>query len=309
MEQNDSEKSKQKLWYVRRNNQVKGPYPCGTVRRFVLLGRVVMEDEVSVDSLNWLSVADVPDVIPPEVRKALTEGDSEQLISSRMREDERNGRERRSNSEDAEFKKRRKGERRQAELEIMQQHREAKTDLLERKQKRPFPVAGLSVVVTLVLLVIGFGFYLGSPESIADPDCRAKPTPGVNWWNCKLDGIQLDSAELDGVLLNNGVVRRARLTGSKLNNSDLQYVDLSESDLSYAELKNARLKGATLRGTDLSYADMTDADLSFADLTGANLGGAKLERVNLGQAIWIDGRACLDGSIGVCRVKNNVNNQ
>ncbi|MCW8889785.1 MAG: pentapeptide repeat-containing protein, partial [Sedimenticola sp.] len=296
-------KSKQKLWYVRRDNQVKGPYPCGTVRRFVLLGRIVMEDEVSLDKLGWQKVSEVPDVIPPEIRKALADGDTEQLISSRMREDERNGRERRQSSDDEKFKKRRQGERRQAELEIMQQHREAKTDLLERKQKRPFPVAGFSVVVTVVVLVIGFGFYLGSPESVADPDCHAAPAPGVNWRNCNMDGVQLDAAELDGVLLNNAVVRRAHLTGSKLNSGDLQYVDMSESDLSYVELKQAMLKGATLRRADLSYADMTGADLSFADLTGANLGGAKLDNTNLSHAIWMDGSVCLAESLGRCKTR------
>ncbi|MCW8920939.1 MAG: pentapeptide repeat-containing protein [Sedimenticola sp.] len=303
MADDEKEKSKQKLWFIRHENQVKGPYPSGSVRRFVLLGRVLMQDQVSPDRKSWQQVSDVPDVVPPEVRKALIEGDSEKLIASRMREDERNGRERRVSADDAEFKKRRKGERRQAELEIMQHHREAKTDLLERQQKRPFPIVGAGVVTVLVLLVVGLGIYLGAPESISDPDCAAKPSPGVNWRNCKLDGMQLDAAELDGVLLNNGSVRRANMTGSKLNNGDLQYVDLSDTDLSYAELKRASLKGATLRNTDLSYADLTGTDLSFADLTGANLGGAKLEQANLSNVIWIDGAVCLAGSVGVCRVK------
>jgi hypothetical protein len=303
MEDNENEKSKQKLWFIRRDNQVKGPYPCGTVRRFVLLGRVLMQDEVSSDQESWRPVAEVPDVIPPEVRKAIEGGSPEELISSRMREDERNGRERRDGSDDEAFKKRRKGERRQAELEIIQQHREAKTDLLERRQKKPFPVVGMSVVALLVIIVIGFGFYLGAPQTLADPDCNAKPVPGVNWRNCKLDGIQLDAADLDGALLNNGAFRRSKMTGSKLNDSDLKYVDLSETDLSYAELKGAALKGAALRGSDLSYADLTGADLSFADLTGANLGRAKLDQVNLENTIWMDGSVCLPGSVGSCKVK------
>jgi hypothetical protein len=303
MEENEYEKSKQKLWFIRRDNQVKGPYPCGTVRRFVLLGRVLMEDEVSFDRKSWRPVVEVPDVIPPEVRKAIEEGSEEELISSRMREDERNGRERRAGSDDEAFKKRRKGERRQAELEIIQQHREAKTDLLERRRQKPFPIVGMSVVALLVATVIGFGFYLGAPETLADPNCDAKPMPGVNWRNCKLDGMQLEGADLDGVLLNNGAIRRAKMTGSKLNDSDLKYVDLSETDLSYAELKRAALKGATLRGSDLSYADLTGADLSFADLTGANLGGAKLEQANLENTIWMDGSVCVPGSLGRCKVK------
>ncbi|MCW8906069.1 MAG: pentapeptide repeat-containing protein [Sedimenticola sp.] len=302
MTENDKEKNKRRLWYVRRNGQVKGPYPSGSVRRFLLLGRVRMEDQVSQDQKHWQTVADVPEVIPPEVRKALAEGDAEQLIVPRMREDERNGRERRVHADDEVYRQRRKGERRQAELEIMQQHREAKTDLMERRQKRPLPLAGIVVTGALVLLAIGFGFYLGAPPVIPDPDCNAQPAPGVNWRNCKLDGVVLEGVNLDGALINNGQMRRARLSGSQINRGELSYLDLSEADLSYTELKQAALKGATLRAADLSYADLSGADLSFADLTGAKLGGAKLEQVRLDNAIWIGGEQCLAGSLGGCRV-------
>ncbi|WP_260291753.1 pentapeptide repeat-containing protein [Sedimenticola hydrogenitrophicus] len=296
------ESQKRNLWYIRRNGQIKGPYPCGGVRRFVLLGRVTLEDQVSNDRKQWRPVSQVPEVIPPEIRKALANGETDLLIASRLREDERNGRERRVSGDDAEFKKRRKGERRQAELEIMQHHRQAKTDLLERRRKKPLPVTAMGVVGALVVLAVGFGLYLGAPEPIPDPDCSAQPVPGVNWRNCKLEGVQLGAAELDRALLNNSLLRQAGLSGSKLNDSDMQYVDLSGSDLSYAELKRALMKGASLRNADLSYADLSEADLSFADLTGANFGGAKLQQVRLDNAIWIDGAQCLPGSVGVCRV-------
>lgn len=302
MTDNDNDKTKQRLWFIRRNGQVKGPYPSGTVRRFVLLGRVQMRDRISYDRSSWQQVADVPEVIPPEVRKALAEGDPDQLLLPRMREDERNGRERRVQSEDAVYRQRRKGERRKAELEIMQQHRRAKTDLAERRQKRPLPLVAILVAGSLVLLAIGFGLYLGAPPAIPDPDCNAKPAPGVNWRNCRLDGISLEGVNLDGALMNNASMRRARLSGSQINQGDLNYLDLSEADLSYTELKQAALKGAALRGSDLSYSDLSGADLRFADLTGANLGGAKLHQARFGNAIWINGEQCLPDSVGACRV-------
>lgn len=303
MTEKETDTTKQNLWYIRRNDQVTGPYPAGGVRRFVLLGRVTMEDQVSRDGQHWQAVSRVPEVVPPEVRKALEEGVMEPLVASRLREDERNGRERRVAADDVEFRKRRKGERRQAELEIMHNHRKAKTDLLERRGKRPLPLFSMVTVGVLVVLAVGFGFYLGAPASIPDPDCASKPVPGVNWRNCRLDGIHLESADLDHARLNNGTMRRARLSGAKFNDSDMQYVDLSESDLSYADLKRASMKGATLRHVDLSYADLTGADLSFADLTGANLGGAKLQQVRLDNAIWINGALCLPGSVGNCLIK------
>jgi len=303
MNENDNEKTKRRLWFVRRDGEVKGPYPSGGVRRFVLLGRVRMEDQVSQDRKRWQRVADVPEVVPPEVRKALAEGDVEQLIVPRMREDERNGRERRVHSDDEVYRQRRKGERRQAELEIMQQHRKAKTDLVERRQKRPLPLAGILVTGTLVLLAIGSGFYLGAPPAIPDPDCQAQPAPGVNWRNCRLDGVMLEGVDLNGALINNGRMQQARLSGSQINRGQLDYLDLSQADLSYAELRQTSLKGATLRGADLSYADLSGADLSFADLTGANLGGARLEQARLDNAIWIGGEQCGPDSLGGCRVQ------
>ncbi len=174
---------------------------------------------------------------------------------------------------------------------------------LNGERKKPLPLISMGVVGVLVVFAISFGFYLGAPESIADPDCESKPAPGVNWRNCRMDGVQLDAAELEHAQLSNGMFRGAKLSGGKFNDSDMKYVDLSESDLSYAELKRAAMKGATLRHTDLSYADLTGADLSFADLTGANLGGAKLQQVRLDNAIWINGTACLPGSVGNCLVK------
>lgn len=303
MTEKNNDNKKQNLWYVRRKGEISGPYPSGGIRRFVLLGRVDIHDEVSVDQQDWQPVAQVPAVVPPDIRHALENGDEELLIAARLREDERNGRERRVAADDGKYRQRRKGERRQAELEIIQNHRQAKIDLLEKRRKKPLPLFSMITVGALVMLAIGSGIYLGAPVSIPDPDCDSKPVPGVNWRNCKLDGLQLENAELDGVQLSNGSVRGARLSAGKFNRGDMQYVDLSDSDLSYAELKSASMKGATLRYADLSYADLSGADLSFADLTGANLGGAAMHRVRLDNAIWINGALCQPGSLGNCVIK------
>jgi len=46
---------------------------------------------------------------------------------------------------------------------------------------------------------------------------------------------------------------------------------------------------------------LRDADFGQANLQGANLTGVKLNGVKLGQAIWVDGRVCANGSVGECR--------
>jgi hypothetical protein len=295
-----TENSKQKLWYIRRKSQIKGPFPSGALRRFVMMGRVMLSDEVSTDKEQWDLVSNVPEVVPPEVRKAAENGTLDELIPARMREDERTGRDRRNADADAEILQRRKGERRQDEPEVAKRHRAAKTDLRELQSSRKIPVAGAAVIGALVTVVIGYGLYIGTPPDIPDPDCTASPAPGINWRNCRLDGLQAETSDLSGALVNNAVLRGAKLSGSRISDGDLQYVDFSGSDLSYADLSNSLLKGAGLRKTDLSYADLTNADLSFADLSGANLGGAMLAGTILENAIWTDGSRCAPGSVGHC---------
>ncbi|MES9900069.1 MAG: pentapeptide repeat-containing protein [Sedimenticola sp.] len=302
MADEESNQGRQQLWYLRRHGQVKGPFPSGSLRRFVLVGRVLMDDEVSCDKSDWQRVSEVPEVVPPEVRKAMAEGNLDDLIASRMREDERNGRERRGRESEAKYKEQRKGERRRIEQDIEQNHRVAKTELREASEQKKRPIVSMVVSGALVALVlaIGFGLYLQAPDALPDPDCNAAPAPGVNWSNCRLDGLQAESAPLDGALLNNAILRDAKLAGSSINGGDLQYVDFTGADLSYTVLKSAMMKGINLRNADLSYADLSGADLRFADLSGANLGSAILDKARFDSAIWINGQSCLAGSVGGC---------
>jgi hypothetical protein len=303
MEKQQENSGKQPLWYVRRGDTVQGPFPCGTVRRFVLLGRVRMTDDVSTDQESWKLVSLVPDVIPPGVRKAAKEGTLEELIPDQLREDERTGKERRSDKDNLKFQERRKGERRQDEPEFLQKHRKAREQLqqLQEEKQKKRPYIGIIFSVLLIVLLIGGGLYMGAPQLIAEPDCNALPAPGVSWRNCNLDRLQAESADLSGALINNALLRQANLSGSNFQGSDLMYAIMSGSDLSYAEFTNAKMKGIDLRHTTLTYADMSGADLSFANLRQANVGGVNFTGAILDNAIWVDGTTCLPGSVGVCR--------
>jgi hypothetical protein len=293
-------KQKQKLWFVRRDKSIKGPFPSGTVRRFMLLGRVLPSDQVSTDRKSWQSVMDVPEVVPPEVRKAAAEGDLYEVLPGRLREDERSGVERRNKAEDIKYQNQRKGQRRQNEAERVKRHQLAKTQLIELYKKRKTPYIGFIVVSILILVSIGVGLYIGSPEIIPDPDCRTQPAPGVNWRSCRMDALKAESANLQGAILNSSVMRMARLSGSILSQADMQYADLSGADLSYTEITDARMKGINLQNADLTSADLSNSDLSYANLNGCNLGGANLEGARLDKSIWIDGSTCAYGSLGEC---------
>ena len=300
-------KGKQDLWYVRSGGKISGPYPCGGVRRFLLLGRVVLTDEVSKDRKEWQQVSAVPEVIPPELRRAMLEGKEDELLSARRREDERTGRERRSAEDDIKYERRRKGERRADEEATKKRRREARRSLLEAARKREMPLPSLVGSVLLLVLVIGYGLFWDSGPELPEPDCTAKPGPTVNWRNCSLNGIQAKEADLSRVNMNNASLRGANLSGSNLKGGDLRYADFSSADLSYSQLSNADMKGSNLQNADLSYADLSGADLSFANLQDANPGGADLTGARFDEVIWFDGSRCLPGSVGGCATPPKAN--
>jgi hypothetical protein len=292
--------NKQKLWFVRRGDSIKGPFPGGTLRRFILLGRVVPSDEVSLDRESWQGIMDVPEAVPPEIRKAAAEGKLYEVLQASLVEDERRGIERRSKAEDLKYKDQRKGQRRQQEPELIKRHQLAKTQLIELYKKRRTPHLAFMVVSFLVVVAVSAGLYIGSPDAIPDPDCNAQAAPGVNWRNCRLGAVKSESANLQGAILNSAILRLARLSGSVLNNTDMQYADLSGSDLSYSEIAGAKMKGVNLQNADLTNVDLTNSDLSYANLKNSKLGGAKIDGAKLTKAIWVDGSVCGPGSIGKC---------
>ena len=74
-------------------------------------------------------------------------------------------------------------------------------------------------------------------------------------------------------------------------------------DLSGAPLEWENLRGANLAGANLTGAALQGADLRNANLRGANLRNANIQRAKLGNAIWIDGRRCIDMAVGSCPKK------
>ncbi len=297
----ESEKDKkQKLWYIRRSGKIKGPFPSGTLRRFILVGRVKPSDQVSLDRKKWQGVMEVPEVVPPEVRKAAAQGHLDDVLPTQLGEDERTGEERRHSSA-KDYANQRKGQRRREEPELVQRHRNAKSELRKlAKKRRRTPYLGVVASSLLVSVLIGAGLYIGTPDAIPDPDCSAKPGPGVNWRNCRMDAVRSESANLQGANLNSSVLRRAKFSGAIFSQADMRYADLSGSDLSYAEFSTARMKGINLQSADLTNADLNHSDLTYANLKNSRLGGARLDGAKLEKAIWIDGSVCGPGSVGKC---------
>lgn len=297
------------IWYTRQGGEVKGPFPIGMVRRFVLLGRLHESDEVSPDKQEWRAVRNVPEVIPEEMQHVDSDEDRMRLMLTQLHEDER-GQERRRHSGETPFLGRRvEDERRSPEMEELIGHREARNRAaLEQARHRRQRNQWLSLLVVggiVGAFVLGAYYSRQYTTSISelvqqDRQCDAAPAPGVNWSNCKLEGLVAEGADLKGARLDNADLHGADLHAALLQRARLAYAILSMADLRYSDLRNASMVGVTLRGADLSSANLGGADLSYANLQFANLAGARLEGAKLDKAIWVDGTMCAPGSVGAC---------
>lgn len=312
-------------WYTRRGDQIRGPFPAPQISRFILLGRIQDSDELSTDQRHWQKVTEIPILLPEELKADLHDPEAaERLKIARMREDERNARDRRDRDEPGQPKQERRASdpgRRQSEEEEMIRHREIKTAIAEAALQRKQHYFLRGVVSTLCLIgVIVAAWYFQPWQNQETADCNAIPQPWVNWNNCLMEGVKLVTADLRGAQLRNANMAGADLRGANLSAADIAYTSLVGANLSGAELhqvtmlgtnlRNANLASADLSGANLAYAilqqvDLRNANLSNANLTNADLQGATLDTANLtgailDQAIWLDGRICARGSVGKC---------
>jgi hypothetical protein len=300
------EKSVSQIWYTRRGEEVKGPYPIGQIRRYVLLGRIRETDEVSPDGEVWQSVKETPVVVPDEMKHLETPEDFRRLERARLREDERLDPDRRQDAELPEPKdlERRRSDRRQEEDMEVVQHRLAKADLIQEMRSNK-PSYRWQILVTVLLVVgVSVGYFIAQPPAtVAERECTSPPHSGINWESCQLNGSDYEGADLRGAAARNVDLARSRLRFGRLAGSDLSYGIFTEADLTGADLSQALLVGANLRGAVLAGADLTGADLSYADLTGADLSDVHLEGARLGKAVWPDRTVCAVGSVGGCGVQ------
>lgn len=155
------------LWYTRREKEIRGPFPAGLITRYILLGRIREDDELSVDQLSWQIVSETQELIPEEMKLDLSVSENqEKLRIARMREDEREATDRRSKKaakdEQASTHKRSGVERRKTETDETKRHREIKDQLLVslRKKSRENYVSRF-VWLTFVLTLIAFFVFTG----------------------------------------------------------------------------------------------------------------------------------------------------
>ena len=310
----------QLLWYIRRAGagggvtpdltksvEIKGPFPSGLVSSYVLLGRVLLTDEVSVDREIWRPVKEVAELIPEILTgDASDHVTQERLDAARRWADERLARDRRADQPpNPELQSRRAGERRQTEPAVVVQHRVAKTKRsTEEKDLKASPSPrgyGMFMAIGGIgLLVLAFIFMPRDETQNTLRDCLSAAQPKVDWSRCKMEGVQLDRANLQGAQLRETILNGASLQQANLKDADLSYAELNFSNLRLADVSGALLLGASLRGANLVNANLRGANLSYADFSGADLSSANLEGAILDNAIWIDESRCAPRSLGRC---------
>ena len=318
------------LWYTRRGNEVRGPFPAPQISRFILLGRICETDELSSNQHDWQKVSDVPVLMPEELKANQDDPVArERLLIARMREDERSSRNRRSvgnNESDSESptverRQRDDNDRRKNEEEQLIRHREIKTAIADSAKQNTEHHFFRGVFATLVIAgLIGGAWYYQPWQKLDSADCNAPAQPWVNWSNCSMEGVRLVNTDLRGARMRNAKLAGGDLRGSQLGGADLAYTNMVGINLSGAQMSQAALVGANLRnadlsstnlnganlayaifqGADLTGADLTGADLSNADLKGATITFAKIADARLDKTIWIDGKVCAVGSVGNC---------
>jgi hypothetical protein len=78
-------------WYARRNGTVRGPFTAERIERYILLGRIRLNDEMSTDRVRWQPARDYPELFPKELLQLSSWEDYQKLVVARMKVDERIG--------------------------------------------------------------------------------------------------------------------------------------------------------------------------------------------------------------------------
>lgn len=157
--------SNKQLWYTRRDREIRGPFPAGMITRYVLLGRIIEHDELSVDQLSWQHLSELPELIPEEMKLDLSIPENqERLRMARMREDERESIDRRAKQQanGLQGTHRRSGkERRKNESNETLRHREIKDQLLAslREKERESYVSRFVWSTFVLVLILSFVIF------------------------------------------------------------------------------------------------------------------------------------------------------
>jgi len=166
------------------------------------------------------------------------------------------------------------------------------------------------------ILILFFSFlFLNNVNSA----CDDAPGDGVDYEGCAfsdeqdLTGTYLPNSNLSftgfiKVIFDKSIMMNSKLSNGNFPESSFIRANLYESILEGGNFEKTNFSGANLtranfKASSLIEANFTNANLFEADFTGANILNVNFEGANLNNATWVDGKKCILGSIGQCKVK------
>lgn len=196
----------------------------------LLRGETDLSDPVSLDGEQWQPLAEVPELVPPQLR----------------------------------------GEGNDDERELLAERRDQRSQaLMSLSVVLVLLVAALAVVLWLDRPGDGDADCAAPPgPGVNWRDCRflgltapQADLRGVVLSNGAAPGARLAGADLAAADLRYVDLRGADLSYARLGGADLKGADLRDADLTYAVLNHVDLSFADLRGARLGGADLTEARL------------------------------------------------
>lgn len=232
----ESDRSHDRIWYLRQNGRISGPFPSGQLRRLLDDGVLPPDDEVSEDGQAWRPAREVAEVSPLRLRKPTERSRvTAQAVAERRRDT-------------------REALRTLAVVAVVVAGAIAAAWLYQGRSAAP--VADCTVAP-------GPGVRLSH--------CALD---GLAATGRDLTGAVLSNASLAGARFERAVLERADLRFANLATARLAYARAGSASFKGANLRAADLTNADLAGADLGYADLTAAVLGGAILEGARLDNA-----------------------------------
>jgi uncharacterized protein YjbI with pentapeptide repeats len=229
----ESDRSHDRIWYVRQNGRVSGPFPSGQLRRLLDDGVVQPDDEVSESQDGWRRAREVAEVSPLRFRKPADAAGATARAATERRRDT---------------------------------HRALRSLLVVGALVAAALAAAWLYEGRAPPRVADCSAPPGRGASLARCALDGLVATGLD-----LTGIVLNNASLAGARLDRTVLERADLRFAHLAAAQLGYARLGGAQLKGANLRAADLAYADLTGADLGYADLTGAVLGGAVLDGARL--------------------------------------
>ena len=156
-----------KCWYTRRDGVMRGPFTAENISRYILLGRICLDDELSQDRETWIVARHLDSLLPAELTSQSSWDDYQKLVTAHMKADERKGDRRvgrRRNYLDRHAEKRRLGDRRShVDNTLLCQHLLDK--LVSSDEKHPVSGYKRPVVLFVVLLLTMMFAWLSPIQS------------------------------------------------------------------------------------------------------------------------------------------------